>query len=129
MSTSGNEGDAGEKEIPTMEALREQVSNEVGRAIENSMPTFVDNIQSTILDIMNEKFEELKESLLQEKGKAQERSRVHMTNSWLANLPCLTVKWTPLSVNGGSRIWRGSSIGAIVIPPIGWHMLRGNSGV
>jgi hypothetical protein len=73
MSTSDNEGDTAKKAIPTMEALWEQVSNEVGRAIENIIPTFVDNIQSTILDIMNEKFEELKEILLQDRGKVKEK--------------------------------------------------------
>jgi hypothetical protein len=77
-----------------MEAMRKQVSNEAGKAIEAALLTFVDSIKTTILNMMNDKFEELKKAFHMRRARLKRRKLALMINSWLVSLPCSMVKWT-----------------------------------
>ncbi|XP_021979948.1 uncharacterized protein LOC110876076 [Helianthus annuus] len=53
--------------------LKEKIAEEVGRAIEVSLPRFMERVQNTLLLTMEEKIGELREDLTNDRGKAKEK--------------------------------------------------------
>ncbi|XP_035838001.1 uncharacterized protein LOC118479413 [Helianthus annuus] len=57
----------------TTDELKEKIAEEVGRAIEVSLPRFVERMQNTLLSTMEERIGELREDLTSDRGKAKEK--------------------------------------------------------
>ncbi|XP_035829960.1 uncharacterized protein LOC118479514 [Helianthus annuus] len=57
----------------TTDELKEKIAEEVGRAIEVSLPRFIERMQNTLLSTMEEKISELREDLTNDRGKAKEK--------------------------------------------------------
>ncbi|XP_021991921.1 uncharacterized protein LOC110888718 [Helianthus annuus] len=57
----------------TTDELKEKIAEEVGRAIEVSLPRFMERMQNTLLSTMEERISELREDLTNDRGKAKEK--------------------------------------------------------
>ncbi|KAJ0533726.1 hypothetical protein HanIR_Chr09g0411711 [Helianthus annuus] len=68
------------------EEIREKISEEVGKAIKASLPGFMDRLQTTILTVVEERINELKESLTQRRIRLKKRKLAPTTSSWRTSL-------------------------------------------
>ncbi|XP_022007213.1 uncharacterized protein LOC110906378 [Helianthus annuus] len=67
-------GGTGDNTVSVMtEEIQEKISEEVGKALEASLPGFMERLQNTILSIVEERINELKEDLIHERGKVKEK--------------------------------------------------------
>ena len=72
----------------TREEIKDIISEEIGRAMQAGIPGFLDQLQTTLLAIVDEKCEEIKENVLQEINRNQVRKACPY-NKFMACKPSL----------------------------------------
>jgi hypothetical protein len=104
MSTSDDNAGSNELSKAVKEWVQKTDAQEEGKAMESNLPHYVDTIQATLMDLLTENFNELKDSLTVDMGKDKAKKGCSY-NKFMAYKPQpFNGRLTGLFANGGSPI-------------------------
>ncbi|XP_022003659.1 uncharacterized protein LOC110901118 [Helianthus annuus] len=81
----------------TTDELKEKIAEEVGKAIEVSLPRFIERMQNTLLSTMEEKIGELREDLTNDRGEAKEKKGCSYNKFMACKPPIFNVEVDPIA--------------------------------